>query len=323
MWQKTISKIKSIFIPCEDNEYRPEFLKSNFLYCYVILLLVLKIVIIPFFIYFPKTIFFADISRIALINYVNEERESLGLSILKNNPKLDEAAYLKAKDILDKDYFSHQSPEGITPWHWFKEAGYKYRFAGENLAIGFIDSEEVNQAWLDSPSHKENIVNPNYKEIGIATMTGNFNGKETTVVVQLFGTLQTGETNIQKKVVKESPTEESSTGTLPIKNESNQPKELLSTFQEQSADNGLVFNIFSFLSSDYYNLLQKVIYSSIIFILLSLLITLFFDIFIHHAFKIQYKDIVFKSAMYVLLLVVMLFIDKGVIIQFIPHSLSI
>lgn len=116
--------------------------------------------------------------------------DQTGLPPLSENPVLDRAAALKAADMMQKNYFAHTSPDGTDPWHWFKVSGYNYRFAGENLAIGYVDSQEVNQAWLDSPTHRANILNRNYKEIGIAVLQGSFQGAKTTVVVQEFGTKQ-------------------------------------------------------------------------------------------------------------------------------------
>ncbi len=92
-----------------------------------------------------------------MLELTNEERIDNGLSALELNPKLELAAQQKAQDILSKDYFAHQSPDGFTPWYWFEKVGYDYQYAGENLAIGFLDSEEVSQAWLESPSHRANL----------------------------------------------------------------------------------------------------------------------------------------------------------------------
>jgi hypothetical protein len=85
-------------------------------------------------------------------------------------------------------YFAHFAPDGTSPWHWFDEAGYVYTHAGENLAIHFTDSNEVVDAWMNSPKHRENIVNGVYTEIGVGTAKGKFEGYDTVYVVQLFGT---------------------------------------------------------------------------------------------------------------------------------------
>jgi len=90
--------------------------------------------------------------------------------------------------MASNEYFSHFSPDGVSPWHWFDEAGYVYAHAGENLAIHFTDSSEVVDAWMDSPTHRENIVNGIYTEIGVGTAKGKFDGYDTVYVVQLFGT---------------------------------------------------------------------------------------------------------------------------------------
>lgn len=163
-------------------------MESNFLAWCIFLLFLFKVISILFLFNFPYSTFFAEISKNILLNLTNQERKFLGLGSLKESSKLNRAAYLKAKDILEKDYFAHKSPDGLNPWYWFSKVGYNYQCAGENLAIDFIDSEELYQAWDNSSSHRENIINPKYEEIGIAVLTGEFKGAETTVVVQLFGT---------------------------------------------------------------------------------------------------------------------------------------
>ena len=326
MLKRMIFKLKLIFIPCQENNYRPKFLDSQFLFYYLIVLLVLKLIVTPFFIYFPKSAFFADLTKTALTNFTNEARESLGIQALKENPKLEEAAYLKAKDMIEKDYFAHQSPNGISPWYWFKKAGYDYKFAGENLAIGFLDSEEVYRAWLDSPSHKKNLLDPNYKEIGIAVLKGDFQGSETTVVVQLLGTSQPlpvkvePEAKIEPQEKKVLPEKEE---VLPEKKEVLPEKEEIVSgatspqLPEKKAKDILAFNLFSFFSSDYFNSLQKIIYGSLILIIISLLINIFVRI------DIQYKDLILKTAGFIVLLVFFIYLDKELIIQLIPHNFSI
>ena len=116
---------KEIFIPCKENKHRPKFLTSDFaIYC-VLFLLILKLAIFPFLACFPKTTFFADISKIILVDLTNKERESLGFSSLDSDTRLEEAARRKAQDMIDHDYFSHQSPDGTEPWYWVKQAGYE------------------------------------------------------------------------------------------------------------------------------------------------------------------------------------------------------
>lgn len=123
-----------------------------------------------------------------LVSLTNKDRVAANLSELKVNPLLEKAAQMKADDMAAKGYFAHNTPEGLTPWYWFKEAGYKYVYAGENLAVNFENSEDVETAWMNSKGHFLNIVNPKYTEIGIATSTGTYKGRTAIFVVQMFGT---------------------------------------------------------------------------------------------------------------------------------------
>ena len=180
-----------------DNLYKKEniqqilerILTSKILLGFVVLIFLVKISTSLLAVNLPKNIFFADITRTALINMLNETRENSGLQPLTENQKLDQAAQLKAEDMVQKEYFAHTSPAGISPWYWFSQTGYKYKYAGENLAVGFYESEEAFNAWLDSPSHKANILNKNYKEVGTAVLTG-YGLNNAIVVVQLFGSQQ-------------------------------------------------------------------------------------------------------------------------------------
>jgi len=134
-----------------------------------VFLLVLKIFTILVSINIPQNIFFADITKSALENFVNQTRQADGLKPLADNQKLDQAAQLKAENMVQDQYFDHTSPAELR--HGFVFTGrYNYKYAGENLAIGFYDSEEVYQAWLNSPSHKANIVDSNYTEVGTAVL---------------------------------------------------------------------------------------------------------------------------------------------------------
>lgn len=130
---------------------------------------------------------FADISTQELLNFTNEKRAEYGLAPLAENAQLQEAAYSKADDMFAKDYWAHDSPDGLTPWVFIKGAGYEYVYAGENLAKGFINSEDIVNAWMASPSHRENLLSENFKEVGFAIKSGELKGEQTFLVVQEFG----------------------------------------------------------------------------------------------------------------------------------------
>lgn len=122
-----------------------------------------------------------------LLNLTNRERIEVNIEELKINPLLELAAQMKADDMAERGYFSHNTPEGKTPWYWMDIVGYEYSYAGENLAVNFKDSEEIHTAWKKSRGHFLNIINPKYSEMGIATSTGTYKGREAVFVVQMFG----------------------------------------------------------------------------------------------------------------------------------------
>jgi len=129
----------------------------------------------------------AAVIAAVLVDLANEDRAALALPELTVSPALTAAAQAKADDMARKGYFSHTTLEGHDSWYWFKEAGYDYQFAGENLAVNFSDSGDVEKAWMNSPTHRDNIMNARYTEIGIAVAEGTYEGRPAIFAVQMFG----------------------------------------------------------------------------------------------------------------------------------------
>lgn len=129
-----------------------------------------------------------------LVDLANGDRAAQSLTDLQVDPLLVAVAQAKANDMAEKGYFAHVSPEGKDPWYWFDAMGYDFAYAGENLAVDFRDSAAVESAWMKSPLHRENILNPRFTHIGIATAVGEFQGHSTVFVVQEFGTPRAGAT---------------------------------------------------------------------------------------------------------------------------------
>ncbi|HWQ60047.1 MAG TPA: CAP domain-containing protein [Candidatus Fimivivens sp.] len=123
------------------------------------------------------------------ITLANKERSDRGIGTLSENASLDKAAAMKLADMEKNGYFAHTSPQGLTPWSFMDSAGYGYRYAGENLAIHFTDPESEHSAWMKSEKHCQNILDPRYRETGIAVKKIFFEGRETMLVVEMFGTL--------------------------------------------------------------------------------------------------------------------------------------
>lgn len=130
----------------------------------------------------------SEITTQKVLDQTNNQRIKIGLEPLQYNETLSNSAKKKAQDMFTNDYWAHNSPQGKNPWTFFDDAGYKYSVAGENLAKDFYSTDSLVQAWMNSPTHKANIVHQKYKEIGIAVVDGVLGGVKTTLVVQHFGT---------------------------------------------------------------------------------------------------------------------------------------
>ncbi len=184
--KRVIDFFHHLLIPKEDNNFRAKALHTDFLTYYLIIALFLTFA-------FKQTGlsnvlgFATDITTDRLYQLPNQEREKNGLSDLTYNDKLSQAAAKKAADMLSKNYWAHYGPDGATPWDFILSSGYSYEFAGENLAKNFMFSQGVVDAWMASPTHRENILKQNYTEVGYAIVNGVLNGEQTTLVVQMFG----------------------------------------------------------------------------------------------------------------------------------------
>jgi hypothetical protein len=175
------------FIPHHTNDYKPHFLRRESIH-----FLVFIVVAVFFGSLTMKSVaetsgLTSTILPTVLINLTNQDRAANSLPLLSSNQKLFDAAAFKANDMAANAYFAHVSPSGIDPWYWFKKAGYLFLYAGENLAVNFNGTQEVETAWMNSPGHRANILSANYREIGISTAQGVYQGKPTIFVVQEFG----------------------------------------------------------------------------------------------------------------------------------------
>ena len=177
------------FLPTKENNFQPGILSDRSISVFILLFLLIKVVFSFNLILVKQSSLFADISAQRVLALTNEVRQQYNLPIVRGDSLLDKAAQEKAQDMLENKYFDHFSPTGISPWYWIDKSGYDYYYAGENLAMNFLDSEEVIDGWLNSPSHKENLLNKDYKDIGIAVLSGDFNneGINRILVVQMFG----------------------------------------------------------------------------------------------------------------------------------------
>ncbi len=137
---------------------------------------------------FAKTNFSNAISKDVLVALTNTERKENNALPLVKSDLLSKAAQLKADEMATRGYFSHKNPDGKMAWYFIDKVGYDYTYAGENLAINFFDSKELAEAWMDSPTHRANMVKKGFKEIGIGVSSGMYKGKETIFVAEFFAT---------------------------------------------------------------------------------------------------------------------------------------
>lgn len=178
---------KKYFIPHEGNEYKPHLLRWEASLVLVSIILGVELLFLGQVFIIQNTGWLAEVISNVLVDQTNVERQEAGLYGLQINELLQKAAQLKAEDMAEKGYFSHTTPDGKTPWYWLEQAGYVFAAAGENLAVNFVDSEDVTEAWMNSPKHRDNILGGGFTEIGIATAKGIYKGEETIFVVQFFG----------------------------------------------------------------------------------------------------------------------------------------
>jgi hypothetical protein len=129
----------------------------------------------------------ANISMSALLSETNRARRDNNLEDLRLSKRLSEAARLKAADMLDKQYWAHDAPDGTKPRKWFEDVDYSYAEAGENLAKNFYTAEATMTAWMHSPEHRANILEPRYTDVGFAVITGELDGSQATIIVALYG----------------------------------------------------------------------------------------------------------------------------------------
>ncbi|MFH1565836.1 MAG: CAP domain-containing protein [bacterium] len=176
------------FLPHKENRKRAKLLSHPALLSYVVFIFGAILITNFASMRFPQVLGFAsNISTEDLLNYTNETRAENNEKPLKLNSLLSQAAYEKAQDMFSKDYWAHVSPTGKEPWDFIVATNYEYIYAGENLARDFNNSNSVVQAWLKSPSHRDNLLSSNYEDIGFAVVNGVLDGHETTLVVQMFG----------------------------------------------------------------------------------------------------------------------------------------
>ncbi len=180
-----------LFHPHPGNQHRPKVLhpEAYFSFVAIVISFIVGLRLIVTFAASAQGIlgFASSITTGQVVQQTNAERAKQNLPPLEVSQQLNQAALAKAQHMMTHQYWSHVAPDGTQPWDFIKQAGYTYKAAGENLARDFSNTDGMVSAWMKSPTHRDNIVNSKYTQIGIAVVDGELEGYETTLVVQMFG----------------------------------------------------------------------------------------------------------------------------------------
>ena len=200
-------KVIHHFIPHQKEDglhHRAKALNLSYLASYLLILVLFGAGLYLIKLKAPQILGQVMFSADQIIALTNAKRAQSGLGVLSSNGQLAQAASAKAQDMYVADYWAHNSPSGKTPWNFITTAGYRYLYAGENLARDFSDASSVVDAWMASPSHRSNMLDTNFKEIGVAVASGDLEGREVILVVQMFGT-PVSQIPTQQPLVQASP----------------------------------------------------------------------------------------------------------------------
>jgi uncharacterized protein YkwD len=147
-----------------------------------------KLLVSLFLLALASPLFAREITKQSILDGMNVRRAQQGLPPLRFDDRLDGAAGDRMHDMEDLGYWSHQSPDGRSPFVWLRPHDYPFSFAGENLACGFETSEVLVDSWMESKGHRDNILSPFYTDCGIAIIDGATTGRATgKSIVVMFG----------------------------------------------------------------------------------------------------------------------------------------
>lgn len=205
--------LRHALVPHKGNHYRPHLVRLHGITAVLVLAVLMQLTY--GFVTSGRLEVLGRVSNISageLLADTNVERSKTSLPELKLNDQLSRAAFLKAQDMFANNYWAHTSPAGVTPWKWLGDSGYNYNVAGENLAKNYPTSQATVNAWMNSETHRANILNGKYQEIGFAVVDGLLDGRDATLVVAYYGSPATKAavegTSDTKQVVYAAPIEQ-------------------------------------------------------------------------------------------------------------------
>lgn len=313
------SIFKDYFIPCDSNNNKPKILRVRALTAIVVFLVCVKLAATGylFFIYPNKAKMAEEISK-QILELINQERVINNLSPLSTDAVLNKAALARAQDMLENNYFAHKSPGGKMPWDWIDREQYGYLFAGENLAMHFTSAQSAHTALMQSESHKKNILNEKYADIGLAVLPGVINGKQTNILVELFASRKPTQLakaeETETKITATAPTavgspagspNNTAVSVLPAGGQDAQP-----ISPNQALENNEISEVKFFMAQENQKnaLAAKIIKTSryiFIFALAIVILSLLINIFVR--INIQHKPVIVRSLFVIIFIAGLLF----------------
>jgi uncharacterized protein YkwD len=132
--------------------------------------------------------FATEMSAESLLLETNRQRHANGVASLSMNDQLRAAAQAKAEDMARDNYWAHVAPDGTEPWSFIDATDYQYAKAGENLAYGFLTSTQTVKGWMNSSTHRDNMLDNEFRQVGFGFVhaTGFQSNAEETIVVALY-----------------------------------------------------------------------------------------------------------------------------------------
>ncbi len=186
-----LKKLRIFFISHKDNNYLPHIFHTKRAFLYSFIFLVIKLLLIGFIFFLPAEVFVEqDVLKIKqdqLFTLMNKLRLEKHVNLLTKNELLNQSAQMRAVDMRNNEYFDHLSPQGKDLSYFINQVGYNYKYAGENLAMGFLDMEELLKAWKNSPTHYANLVDTDFKELGLGSVIGYVDNQPVLFMVAHFG----------------------------------------------------------------------------------------------------------------------------------------
>lgn len=208
-------KIHHLFVPSRKNKYHPHILRTSGLFVVLMILALIPPLYNMTMVGRPQVLGYAiNINAGDVFAISNQQRTAAGLAPLTLNTELVNAATAKANHMFANNYWAHVAPDGSTPWTFINGSGYVYNSAGENLAKDFNTSNGVVTGWMGSSSHRENILNSNFQDVGYAVVNGTLLGVQTTLVVAMYGSPVQAPVAVANN--NEQPINQNATQTTPV-----------------------------------------------------------------------------------------------------------